>query len=104
MFWRVVKGLEVQRREVWDGTSSLHSGAGEPIKSQRNGMCFLLEITCLETAEEGSIKIQFPNERTSSVCFQANPMKSFLTLLLFYIPESFLEPAGSRDVDNLCQP
>jgi hypothetical protein len=35
----------------------------------------------------------------SSFCFQASPKKSFLMLFLFYIPESFLEPAGSRDVD-----
>jgi hypothetical protein len=66
---------------------------------------FLAKITCLEAAEEGgSLKIQFPNERTSSVSFHAIPMKSFLTLLLFYIPESFLKPAVSRNVDDLCQP
>ena len=45
-----------------------------------------------------------PSRRTSSVCFHASLTKSFLTLLLFYIPESFLEPAVSRDVDDLCQP
>jgi hypothetical protein len=39
-----------------------------------------------------------PPERMSSVCFQASPTKSFLTLFLFYIPESFLEPGASRDM------
>ena len=45
-----------------------------------------------------------PLERTSSVCFQASPKKSFLRLFLFYIANTLLEPAGTRDVDSQCQP
>ena len=45
-----------------------------------------------------------PPERMSSVCFPASLKKSFLMLLLFYIPKSLPEPACSRDVDDLCPP
>jgi hypothetical protein len=41
-----------------------------------------------------------PLERISSVYFQANPTRSFLTLFRLYIAETFLEPADSRDVEN----
>jgi hypothetical protein len=40
----------------------------------------------------------------SSVFFQARPTKSVLMLFLLYISESFLEPAGSREMDGICQP
>jgi hypothetical protein len=104
VFWRVVKGLEVRRREVWmEVVAPQRCRRANRIAKKRH--VFLAQITCLETAGGGgSFKIQFAHERTSSVCFQASPAKSFLTLLLFYIPESFLEPAVSRDVDNQCQP
>jgi len=55
VFWRVVKGLEVEE-EKFGWKLSPHSGAGEPIELQRNGMCSLPQSRASKLQRREAVK------------------------------------------------
>ena len=58
----------------------------------------------IELLDSGQARVAEVDATTDEVVVHEWLKKSILMLFLFYIPDSFLEPAGTRDVDSQCQP